>query len=179
MRILHLATAAVLVTGGATACGSGGSSGSGPAVSSSPTLGTAAKEAKARQFVDCARKNGIPNVADPTVNSVGDIDISPPPGLTKQSPIVQKVMKICGKYMDGVLTHENEDPSAQYDKALKLAACVRQHGVPNFPDPSPPTGGKEQGQRFHIGKQLNLDGETVDKAMRACGVTPQPKPKSQ
>ena len=40
------------------------------------------KEAKARQFVECARKNGIPNVADPTVDSHGDVDIHPPPGLT-------------------------------------------------------------------------------------------------
>ncbi|MDN3353070.1 hypothetical protein [Actinomadura sp. DC4] len=168
MRILHLTTAAVLVAGAATACGSGGS---GPAVSSSPTLSTAAKEAKARQFVECARKNGIPNVADPKVGSDGDIDISPPPGLTKQSPIVQKVMKICGKYMDGVLTHENEDPSAGYDKALKVAACVRQHGVPNFPDPSPPTGSGDQ--KIRLGKGLNK--QAIDKAMRACGVTPQPK----
>jgi hypothetical protein len=175
MRILYLATAAVLVTGGAGACGSGGS---GASVSSSPTLGTAAKEAKARQFVQCARKNGIPNVADPTVNADGDIDINPPPGLTKQSPIVQKVMKICGKYLDGVLTHETHDPSAEYDKALKLAACVRQHGVPNFPDPSPPTGGEGEGQKFHVGKRLNLDRETVDKAMRACGATLQPRPKN-
>jgi hypothetical protein len=176
MRILHLATAAVLVTGGASACGSGGS---GAAVSSSPTLGTAAKEAKARQFVECARKNGIPNVADPTVNPDGDIDINPPPGLTKQSPIVQKVLKTCGKYLDGVFTHETEDPSAEYDKALKLAACVRQHGVPNFPDPSPPTGGDGDGQHLHVDKRLNLNRGTVDKAMRACGVTLQPKPNNQ
>ena len=169
MRILYLATAAVLVTGGATACGSGGS---GAAVSSSPTLGTAAKEAKARQFVECARKNGIPNVADPQVNANGDVRVSPPPGLTRQSPIVQKVLKICGKYMEGVNTEETEDPSKEYDKALKLSACVRQHGVPNFPDPSPPTSGG--GIRMHIGK--NLDKAAVDKAMRACGVTPQPGP---
>lgn len=178
MRILYLATAAVLVTGSATACGSSGSH-TGATVSSSPTLGTAAKEAKARQFVECARKNGIPNVADPKVNADGDVDIDPPPGLTKRSPIVQKVMKICGKYLDGVFTHETQDPSAQYDKALKLAACVRKHGVPNFPDPSPPTGGDGQGQKFHVGKGLNLKRETVDKAMRACGVTPQPKPNNQ
>ncbi|MGI8329967.1 hypothetical protein ACRYCC_08365 [Actinomadura scrupuli] len=175
MRILYLATAAVLVTGGATACGSDSP---GAAVTSSPTLGTAAKEAKARQFVDCARKNGIPNVADPKVGSDGDIDIEPPPGLTKQSPIVQKVMKICGTYLNGVFTHEDEDPSAEYDRALKLSACVRQHGVPNFPDPSPPTEGKGE-QGIHVGKDLHLDRNTVDKAMRACGVTPQPKPKSQ
>jgi hypothetical protein len=172
MRILYLATAAVLVTGGATACGSGGS---GSAVSSSPTLGTAAKEAKARQFVDCARKNGIPNVADPTVNSNGDVDISPPPGLTKQSPIVQKVLQICGKYLEGVQTDETEDPSKEYDKALKLSACVRQHGVPNFPDPSPPTSDGSVGMK--IGKNLNK--ADVDKAMKACGVTPQPGPHKQ
>jgi hypothetical protein len=171
MRILHLVTAAVLVTGGAGACGSGGP---GAAVSSSPTLGTAAKEAKARQFVECARKNGVPNVADPTVDSHGDVDISPPPGLTKQSPVVQKVLKICGKYLDGVLTHEDEDPSAGYDKALKVAACVRQHGVPNFPDPSPPTEDGSGEHRVQLGK--GLDKQAVDKAMRACGITPQPKP---
>jgi hypothetical protein len=172
MRILYLATAAVLVTGGATACGSGGS---GSAVSSSPTLGTAAKEAKARQFVECARKNGVPNVADPTVNADGDIDISPPPGLTKQSPIVQKVLKICGTYLDGVLTHENDDSSADYDKALKLAACIRQHGVPNFPDPSPPTSGG--GAKVRPPKGLDM--EAVNRAIRACGVTPQPRPNRQ
>lgn len=177
MRILHLATAAVLVTCGATACGS---SDPGAAVTSSPTLDTAAREAKARQFVACARQNGISNLADPTVNAEGDIDLSPPPGLTERSPVVQKVMKICGKYMEGVDSHEDKDPSAAYDRALKLAACVRKNGAPNFPDPSPPTddddGDGEGGHKMHVGKELNLDRATVDKAMRACGVTPQPKP---
>jgi hypothetical protein len=173
MRILYLVTAAVLVTGSATACGSGAPK---AAVTSSPTLDTAAKEAKAREFVACARKNGIPNVADPTVNAEGDVDISPPPGLTKQSPIVQKVMQICGKYMEGVNTDEDQDPSKEYDKALKLSACVRQHGVPNFPDPSPPTSG-EEGIHMNIGKDLNK--QAVDKAMRACGITPGPKRENQ
>jgi len=170
MRILYLAaslsTALML-----TACGSGHS---GAAVSSSPTLGTAAKEAKARQFVQCARKNGVPNLADPTVESSGDIHLSPPPGLTKESPIVQKVLKICGKYLDGVMTEETEDPSKKYDQALKLSQCVRQHGVPNFPDPEPPgSGGDGGGIRLQRNSGINKD--AVDKALRQCGVTPKPK----
>jgi hypothetical protein len=168
MRILTLATAAVLVAGGATACGGSGSPGA--AVSSSPTLGTAAKEAKARQFVDCARKNGIPNVADPTVNAKGDVDISPPPGLTKQSPIVQKVLKVCGKYLEGVITEESEDPSAEYDKALKLSQCVRQHGVPNFPDPARPD--SSGAIRMRLPKGIDPNNPALVKAMKDCGAPP-------
>jgi hypothetical protein len=164
MRIHHLVAAAILVAGSATACGSGSKSPS-AAVSSSPTLDATAKEAKARQFVECARKNGVPNVADPTVDAEGDIEISPPPGLTKQSPIVQEVMKICGKYLDGVFTQETQDPSKAYDQALKMADCIRKHGVPDFPDPSPPTKNGE-GPRTEV--KRGTGDPRLKKALDAC-----------
>ncbi len=173
MRILYLAAAADLVAGGVTACGSG--SGSKPAVTSSPTLDTAAKEAKARQFVACARQHGIPNLADPTVESDGDIHLTPPPGLSTTSPLVQRVLQICGKYLDGVRNDQTEDPSAEYDKALKLADCIRKHGVPNFPDPSPP----DSSGGIHQHADPGINRAALDQAMRACGATPKAKPQGR
>jgi hypothetical protein len=163
MRILSLATATVLVAVSVAACGS---KGSGVAVSSSPTPGTAAKEAKARQFVDCARKNGVPNVSDPSVDGQGNVHISPPPGLTKESPIVQHVLKVCGSYLNGVLTDGgNGNPAQNYDRALKMSKCIRQHGVPNFPDPSPPSG--NEGPKIQV--QPGINQQALQQAMKACG----------
>jgi len=67
-----LAIALALVAAG---CGGGSGSGGG-AVATSTTAGPAAKEAAARQFVQCARQNGMPNLQDPTVDARGNIHLT-------------------------------------------------------------------------------------------------------
>ncbi|MER8010891.1 hypothetical protein [Streptomyces sp. NPDC094149] len=52
-----------------------------------------------RKLAACARKNGIPNMADPTV-----VNGFPQMKMPDVSPEVwQKVMKVCKKYMGGVV----------------------------------------------------------------------------
>jgi hypothetical protein len=47
------------------------------------------------------------------------------------------------------------------DRALQFARCVRAHGVPNFPDPSPGSG-------IQIGPGVNPQSPTFQSAQRAC-----------
>lgn len=126
-----VAALAALVTG----CGSGGKSA--VAVSSPASLGPGAKEAKARQFVACVRRNGIPNVQDPTIDNQGNVQVSPPPGLDEKSAVVQHALQVCGQYLQGVLSDRTQNPQARHDLMLKYATCIRAHGMPNFPDPLP------------------------------------------
>jgi hypothetical protein len=128
-----LAIALALVAAG---CGGGSGSGGG-AVATSTTAGSAAREAAARQFVQCARQNGIPNLQDPTVNAHGDLELpTSPPGLSERSPLVQHVIQVCGHFLQGVLTTREGNNQQGDDALVRFSQCMRQHGLPSFPDPN-------------------------------------------
>jgi hypothetical protein len=120
----------------AAGCGGGAGSGGG-AVATSTTAGPAAKEAAARQFAQCARQNGIPNLQDPTVDAHGDLQLPPPPpGLSLQSPVVQHVNQVCGHFLQGVFTTRQDNNQQGQDALVRFSQCMRQHGLPSFPDPN-------------------------------------------
>jgi hypothetical protein len=148
----------------ALAAGCGGGGHGSVAVSSPASLDPNAKEAKARQFVQCARQNGVPNVQDPTVDGQGNVHVPPPPGLDQKSAVVQHVLQICGKYMQGVLDDPGQTPQQRHDLMLKYATCIRAHGVPNFPDPDPSSGD------IPINKQQLRAAPRFPAASRACEV---------
>lgn len=131
-------TIAVTITGAvalAALTAGCGSSKSGAVVATPTTLSPVAKEAKARQFVQCARQNGVVNLQDPTLDAQGNVRLVPPPGLSEQSPVVQKVFQVCGKYLNGIFNVSRQSQAQQHDAMLRYAACMRKHGMPNFPDP--------------------------------------------
>lgn len=61
-------------------------------------------------------------------------------------------------------THKTASRSAVHDDALKFAACMRAHGVSDFPDPSP--GG---GFAFSTGSGFNPFAPATRAARVACG----------
>ena len=122
--------AAVLVAG----CGSS----SGGSVAHIGTTKTAAKsgtksttKSNPLAFAECMRKHGLPDFPDPA--SSGQIQL--PNGLTTNSPAYQAAAKHCGSLIGGETAPKsiNQTPQMQAT-ALKLAQCMRSHGVPNFPD---------------------------------------------
>jgi hypothetical protein len=129
--IVALLATAALVAG----CGGSGSNGGGVAhVNTSTTTTsstTSARKPNPLAFAHCMRKHGLPDYPDPS--SSGQLQL--PPGLTTSSPAYQQAAKVCGSLIGGATAPKpiNQTPSMQAS-ALRLAQCMRAHGVPNFPD---------------------------------------------
>jgi hypothetical protein len=136
-RILRtgLLAGAILAAMLIAACG-GSSSSSGVAhVNTSSTTAKTSTKSSGKPnplaFAQCMRKHGLPNFPDPT--SSGQLQL--PNGLTTNSPVYQAAAKACGSLIGGETAPKSisQNPQTQ-GAALKLAQCMRSHGVPNFPD---------------------------------------------
>jgi hypothetical protein len=102
-----------------------GSTGSG-ADSASPALA----------FARCMRAHGVPNFPDP--NPGGGFTFHAGAGFNPVSPAVKAAQAKCQQFMGGgppgpgATTH----PSAAWlAHMVKVARCMRRHGVTDFPDP--------------------------------------------
>jgi hypothetical protein len=113
------------------ACGAGGSS---------VAAGSTAYQ-KAVAYAQCMRSHGEPGWPDP--NSQGNFIIDGKKDhLTGQSsPQMQSANKACQR----LLPNGGQETAAQLRKdlnqALKFVACMRSHGIPDFPDPVVQDGG--------------------------------------
>ena len=103
--------------------------------SPAPASGTSGV-AQMEDYAKCMRSHGIKDFPDPVANpggQGGSFEINGGPGsdLNHNDPRFQAANQACQSLMPqpGV-------PSAQRVAALvKLAACMRSHGFPSFPDP--------------------------------------------
>jgi hypothetical protein len=120
--------AAVLVAG----CGSSSSGGSVAHIKPSTTANASAKAAgkpNVLAFAHCMRSHGVPNFPDP--NSSGQLDLS---GVNPQSPAFQTAANDCKSFgVGGTPKAITQTPQMQA-AGLKMASCMRSHGVPNYPD---------------------------------------------
>jgi hypothetical protein len=120
----------------ASACG--GSSGEGVAQvgsTQSTTTESGSGSADPAAYSACMRKNGVPKFPDP--DSEGHINISAGPGLDPNSPRYKAAERACKKYLPSG-SEDKPSPAEQargLREALRHAACMRAHGVPNYPDP--------------------------------------------
>lgn len=132
MRVLLLAVCAAGLTG----CDSGGGDGIATANSSgAPTSSAAADDdpvARARQYVDCLREHDI-DVPDPDPAS-GAVRLP-----DRDQTGVRDAMRACQEFApaDG---GSAEDTAAQMARMREYAACMRDRGVEEFPDPDPDKG---------------------------------------
>ena len=145
-----LAVALVVALAGvallAAAC-SGGSPGAAVAHLGATTTTTAAsgsgstgsgKSGELLAYSQCMRSHGLPDFPDPNSQGVIEGKSSSASGgnandLNPNSPTYQAAQKACQKYASGGTTPA--DQAQQLTQALKYAACMRSHGVTNFPDP--------------------------------------------
>jgi hypothetical protein len=140
---------ASLATTTSNAAGSGASSsssafalppgGAGIGASISRQVGTAAGV----KYTACMRSHGVPNFPDP--DAQGTITITVSTSLNPGSPVFQKAETDCQH-----LIPAGKGPSPVLQQriragALAFAACMRSHGVPNYPDPTFSNGGVSQG----------------------------------
>ena len=82
------------------------------------------------------RSHGVPNFPDPD---------APFPSGIKQSPAFRSAMQTCRKLQPGGTSTGTPLTEAQRVAALAQVRCIRDHGMPNFPDPTFPSSG---GQLF-------------------------------
>jgi hypothetical protein len=87
------------------------------------------------------RSHRFPSFPDASANSIGNrrpsntIDgIVIPSSIDVQSPVFQAAVRACQQVLSGgppppPITEK------QREAALAVAACIRRHGFPNFPDP--------------------------------------------
>jgi hypothetical protein len=130
------------------ACG-GGSPGQGvvslgktpTATGSSAAQGgsVASRESSALAYTHCMRTHGEPNMPEPSFRGGHiSISISAGSGVDPASPQFKAANNACRRLVPktgGRAVGNTITPAEQADY-LRAAACMRSHGVPNFPDPT-------------------------------------------
>jgi hypothetical protein len=113
-------------SGGATSTPAG--SGSGSASSETP-------QQEGLKYSRCMRANGVPAFPDPLPG--GGFAFSPGSGVDPTSPAFKAAQAKCQQFMGGPSPGSTTHPSAQWlAHMVKVAQCMRRHGISNFPDPT-------------------------------------------
>ena len=110
-----------------SACGSDGAATSTPLPSGPSSLVGAMLS-----FSNCMRAHGVPNFPDPDSKGVF------PPGSLRQlgvsSAMAKSALDDCKTLLPGQTTAPSLGSPATSTQLLRFSACMRTHGVPNFPD---------------------------------------------
>lgn len=152
--VAHLGTS---TTASASSVGSGSASSS-----------AGAPNSQAVAFSACMRAHGVPDFPDPRVSTSGGevkVAIGVTPAITG-NPHFKSAQQACSKLLPGggpgPSSNHQISPQEQ-SQYLKAAACIRTHGIPNFPDPTFSGGGVHVSQ-----KGINLHSPQVRAAEEAC-----------
>lgn len=132
------------------------------------TGSSASPESQAVAYSACVRAHGVPNFPDPKISAHGNgvsVAIGVTPAIT-DNPNFKSAQQACSKLLPGGGPGEGSNhqmtPQEQ-SQYLKAAACIRSHGIPNFPDPTFSGGG------VHIEHQgLNESSPAFKAAVHAC-----------
>jgi hypothetical protein len=136
MRRALLVAAVGVVAMVVSGCGAGGAAGgaAGGGIGAATTTATSAAEEMAvwRDFAQCARTHGLPDLPDPTMSPDGRVEF---PGYQDRTP-PQSVQLACKHILDRL--PPDSQPSAaptNIPALLRFAQCLRIHGFPDWPDP--------------------------------------------
>jgi hypothetical protein len=124
---------------------------------------TAAGSDRAVQYSECMRENGVPEFPDPE-NGRLTLRAGPGSGIDPNSAEFQAAQEACqdlapqgGQAGGG----QNEQLQAQ---VLEFAKCMRENGVPNFPDPQVSGGGV----RMQLPQGVDQNSPQFQSAQQAC-----------
>jgi hypothetical protein len=134
---------------------------SGPVTASAGPSPTASRDPDAPlKFAKCMRENGITWFPDPDAS--GRTMIRTPKGFDpKKFEAAQEACKQYSPRMDD--DNRRADPE-MLENARQMAKCMRENGVPNFPDPKPDGGLEIDGNKLGMGP----GDPTFDKAEQKC-----------
>ena len=112
----------------AAAAGPGGGSGS-----------TAHTQRVLDEYAQCVRTHGFPNFPDPRINASGELIDGAAQPWVKQAAL--QTDHACGNILSQLPPRVGQQSGpvtpAQLAQERRFAACMRQHGLPDWPDPQP------------------------------------------
>jgi hypothetical protein len=180
VSLTALVALSVLVTGCGGSSPTGGVASLGSHVSKTSTTSSAVAGAsggtgssaspgsQAVAYSACMRAHGVPNFPNPKISTHGNgvrVAIGVTPAITG-NPSFKSAQRACNKLLPGGGPGEGSNHQVtprEQSQYLKAAACVRSHGVPNFPDPTFSGGG------VHIEHQgLNESSPAFKAAVHDC-----------
>jgi len=124
---------------------SSSSSSSASTGSSGSTATGSSPDSQAVAYSTCMREHGVPNFPDPQISHSGGevrVAVRVNPAITG-NPKFPSAQQACAKILpggNGPNSNHQISPQEQ-SQFLKAAACIRSHGIPNFPDPTFSGGG--------------------------------------
>jgi hypothetical protein len=149
---------------------SAGTSSAGTSSAGTSSAGTSSKATsslanQAVAYAGCMRTHGVPNFPDPKVSSRGNensVKVAVP-ASEANNPHFQSAQQACRKLLPGGEPGSHPISPQEQAQYLRLAACIRSHGVPSFPDPRFSEGG------VHLPKgSVNPRSPQVHAAEQAC-----------
>jgi hypothetical protein len=169
----------VAATTTTTASAAGSPTRTGGAADAGPPVSKTQLQQSTLKYSECMRANGVPNFPDPSAG--GGFEFQAGSGIDPSSSAFQAAQTKCRKLLPGggppapgETSHPAPGVLAQF---VKIAACMREHGVPSFPDPSTtvpamPAGGGEisdiEGVIFLFPASMNTQSPAFTRAAAAC-----------
>ncbi|HET8892727.1 MAG TPA: hypothetical protein VFM96_01330 [Gaiellaceae bacterium] len=141
LLFLASASAAVVAGCGGAAAGSGVASLGGTSTSGSTGTQPSKSQAGPHAFSACMRSHGVPNFPDPGANGNLTLRGGPGTGLDIRSPQFKAAQAACQKLLPNGGKMSTGDQKNALAQMLKFSACMRVHGLKNFPDPQASSGG--------------------------------------
>ena len=114
------------------------------------------------KYSACMRKHGVTNFPDP--NGQGVITIHSGMGIDPGSPAFRSAQTVCDKLLPNGGQPTPAQIAQRQQQMLAFSACMRAHGLKDFPDPS------NGGLQIHVspGSDLDPNNPTFRRAQQAC-----------
>lgn len=116
-------------------------------------------------FSKCMRSHGVSSFPDPSPGGGIKLPVGSGSGPDPRAPAFQGAQRSC-KYLLPGGGPPASVPESVKAAELKNARCMRAHGVPNFPDPTFPTGG---GVERQLPFSIDPNSPALKAAAKACG----------
>jgi hypothetical protein len=127
---------------------------------SSRTAAVSGLFAQGVKYSDCMRSHGVLNFPDPAPGGGFPLRTS---GIDQQSPAFLSAQHACASQQPRGTSQPPPISAAQQAGMVANARCIREHGVPNFPDPTFGPGGEGAGVAF-----ANASSPAFQKAVKTC-----------
>lgn len=89
------------------------------------------------KFSKCMRDNGVAEFPDPDAAGELTIDgVLNGSSLDSESPTWKAAISACKDLQPAGFTGDHEVSAEEHDTRLQFAQCMRENGVPDFPDPA-------------------------------------------
>jgi hypothetical protein len=117
-------------------------------------------------YATCVRAHGVPAFPDPYIGSDGKPHFSP-----NAPDIPATAIQACDRWARQLPPSAGTDdvPAGDLPKLIRFAACMRTHGLPDWPDPLP-NGDFPVGPGTPMGNLLQRFGKPyIAEKMQVCG----------